>query len=292
MLDESVASIEAKLRSVLAELFNRSLGSSWQQFLPRRVAKELARQRRAASEARPGVPEDPWRAAGLSEIRSVVVHFLRELHERRGDFSSTDPDGLLPASLCELWQSAAECEVDIGRLQGVRHDQAHPGVTAPLGAVVESEMAAAMKRLRLGCEAIQRRLTDRDGEWWPYIEKVTCPGIDGWLFERKVSPNQSGNVLLVEGDQLEFIVQAVNPTGPDDDLEYGVSVQGDGGCFSPLEWKDEPRLFLQAAPPGRHVSFLVAVRASGGGHSANGTDDEVIFPARIAPALMGSTTTN
>lgn len=287
MLDNSVSLVEADLRSVLGELFECSLGSSWQQHLSKGVAGKLARKWEVASKARAGVPEDPWQAAGLSEIGSVAAHFLRRLRDESDSLSSNDSEGLLRSSLSQLWRSPEECEVDINRLLPLRHDQSHPGVTAPPASVFETERAVIMKRLRLGCEAIRRRLTDDEGEWWPYIERVTCPGIDGWLFERKTHRGQGGNASLVEGDHLEFVVEAVNPRGPDDELEYGLCVQPDGGYFSTLEWKSNSRLLVKASPPGRRVTFLVAVRSAGGGHSAGGIDDEAIFMARIKPAAKG-----
>ena len=247
--------LEALLRRTLGTLYERVLGPQWQSDLPKAVRDSLARIHEVASRNRDGVPSDPWLSAGLAEIKAVVEHFAREHYERRNDFSSTDPDGLLAESLKDLgWVSVAQCQADFERLLADRHDTAHPGVVEPPAAAQREEAEALRQRLRLGCERVRRRLINADEEWFPYIETVHCPGIQGWDFERRGNPPSIAS--FVEGDEIEFVVSAVDIDGSAAGLRYGLYVQPDGGSFITIA-DDEltGRLRCTAGPPGRAVLF-------------------------------------
>jgi hypothetical protein len=87
-----------------------------------------------------------------------------------------------------------------------------------------------------------------------------------------------------DGDQIEFVVSAVNTGGTNTNLQYGLHVQPDGGSFMPLIVDNETgHLSCIATPPGRRIVFRVTVRDVSGGHDASGWDDEAMFTARIKP---------
>lgn len=274
--DDQISSVEFLLRSTIGELLRSALGAGWQQFLSRSVTSALERESNHAKAVRAGVPDDPWAAAGLAEIEKVAMHFLR----KQSDLSDKDPDDLL-SYLHDLWSAAEECRVDISRLRRLRDDQAHPGIAPPIASAIRDEAAATVRRLRLGCESIRRRLARVEDEWWPYIERVDCPGIEVWRYQR--SQAEPGRAHLIEGDRLEFVVTAINPVGPDEDLEYALGVQPEGGSFSVPEWGSQPDLHATAGPTGRNVVFRVLVRSPEVAHSAEGWDDEVSFVAKVVP---------
>ena len=181
------------------------------------------------------------------------------------------------------WTSVPQVQADFERLLADRHDEAHPDVVEPLTAARRAEAESIRQRLRLGCERVRRRLLDADDEWFPYIESVRCPGIDGWEYERGGS--QPSVASLVEGDQVELIVSAVNTDGSNGGLRYGLFVQPDGGSFETIaDGEPTGHLTHVAYPPGRTVMFQVRVRRTTGGHDASGWDDSVTFVARIRPS--------
>ena len=172
------------LRRTLGDLLVKAVGPRGRPSCRRASPTCFAVHKRSQRESR-GVPDDPWLSAGLGDIKAVVEHFARELHERRGDFSSTDPGGLLGIGLVDLgWTSVPQVQADFERLLTDRHDEAHPDVVEPLTAARRAEAESIRQRLRLGCERVRRRLLDADDEWFPYIESVRCPGIDGWEYQR------------------------------------------------------------------------------------------------------------
>jgi hypothetical protein len=274
--EDQVSQVEFLLRSTIGELLRAALGADWQQLLSKSITSDLKRESDRAKAAREGVPDNPWAAAGLAEIAKVAQHFLRH----KSEFSKQDPDDLL-SSLHQLWDSPEECQVDLNRLRRLRDDHAHPGVAPPIASALKEEIRAMIRRLRLGCESIRRRLARVEGEWWPYIERVDCPGIEVWTYER--SSRRPGTALLVEGDALEFVVRAMNPVGPDEDLDYALCIQPDGGSFSQPEWGPQHELHAMAGPTGRNVVFLVVVRSPKVAHGAGGWDDEVAFTAKVIP---------
>lgn len=282
--DDSVLDAEALLRASLGELLTRALGATWQSHLSRGVRKQLDGAREVARRNRQGVPNDPWQSAGLKEIEQVSIFFLREIHENGTDYSSTDPDELLASGLEDLgWTDVSMCKADFSRMTVLRHDEAHPDVAPPFASVVVDEALLIAKRLQLGCEKIRRRLMEEDEEWFPYISRVTCPGVREWEYRRgQIGP---GMASLHEGDELEFAISAVNTDGTESNLRYGLFVQGDGGSFVTIaDNEQENRIRCNATPPGRNVVFRVTVRSLSGGHDASGWDDEVLLAARIRPA--------
>lgn len=284
MDEDGVLEVESLLRETLGALFQRALGQEWQQGLSRRVQAGLVEAHRRARRSRDGVPDNPWLASGLNEIGSVAEHFLRRLREDGADFSDTDPDRRLGQGLKDLgWDSADLCSADIKRILRSRHDKAHPDVVAPLSAAMSEEIAAIAKRLHLGCEKVRRDLFEVDEEWFPYIERVTCPGVDDWGYQR--GARRPRVALLNEGDSIEFIVRALNTDGSDARLRFGLFVQDDGGAFVTIV-DDDPggRLQCAASPPGRNVTFRVSVRDLAGGHDESGWDDHVTFVAKIRPS--------
>jgi hypothetical protein len=218
-------------------------------------------------------------SSGLNEIRMVVEHFARATYER----DETDSEGLLRLGLKDLgWHSVAQVQADFERLLADRHDIAHPDVVEPPTAAQREEAEATRHRLRLGCERVRRRLLDAEDQWFPYIESVHCPGIDGWEYQRGGA--QPVVVSFVEGDRIEFHVSAVNTDGSDSGLRYGLYVQPDGGSFVTIvDGAPTGRLDCVAQPPGRAVMFQVRVRRATGGHDASGWDDYVTFVARVRP---------
>lgn len=275
--------VEALLREVLGSLLHRTAGAEWEQRLSGRIRRSLKRVHDAAQGSREGVPDDPWLTAGLNEIREVATFFLSEIHEKKTDYSATDPDGILREAFDDLgWKDVYLCRADIERLKVARHHTAHPDVVHPLSSAQADEVQAIVKRLLLGCERVRRRLMDLEEEWFPYITTVSCPGIPEWEYRRGSNFPIAAN--LNEGDQIEFVVSAVNTNGSDEQLRYGLLVQADGGSFvTAVDDEREGRLTCRASPPGREVGFCVAVRDVGGGHDASDWDDEVCFQARIRP---------
>ena len=75
--------LEALLRRTLGDLLVKAVGPTWQTKLSKGIADALARTQEVAARNRDGVPDDPWLSAGLGDIKAVVEHFARELHERR-----------------------------------------------------------------------------------------------------------------------------------------------------------------------------------------------------------------
>jgi hypothetical protein len=275
--------LEALLRLTLGDLFVRTVGVNWQNSLSAGVRTSLEKTREVAARNRDGVGSDPWTTAGLREIRQVAESFAMDVYEGRADHSATDPDRLLNAGLKDLgWHTVAQCSADFQRLEAERHDDAHPGVVAPPASAVIEEVEAIRRRLRLGAEAVRRRLIGADEEWFPFIERVDCPHIPQWKYVRgRIFPEPAA---LGEGDEVEFVVSALNTDGSGTGLRYGLYVQPDGGGFVTIVDDDASgRLACVAGPPGRSVMFRIAVRALEGGHDASGWDDEVIFMARIKP---------
>ncbi len=283
-MDEIAATaLEALLRQTLGDLFDRALGPDWHDSLSASVRRTLERTREVASGSRDGVPSEPWQSAGLREIREVAVSFARGVYEGRKDYSSVDREGLLATCFRDFgWDTVAQCTADFERLMADRHDEAHPDVVSPPASARRDEVEAIRRRLRLGCEQVRRRLMDGDEAWFPYIERIDCPGVAVWTYLRgQIQPAMAS---LVEHDQIEFVVSAVNTNGSSERLQYGISVQPDGGSFVTLVQNDVAgRLRCVASPAGRNVMFRVTVRELAGGHDASGWDDEVVFTARVKP---------
>jgi hypothetical protein len=169
----------------------------------------------------------------LREIRQVVESFARDVYEGRADHSVTDPDGLLQAALDDLgWHTVAQCSADFERLEVERHTDAHPGVIAPPASAVIEEVDSIRRRLRMGAEAVRRRLIGANEEWFPFIERIYCPQVANWNYWRGRSFPQPA--ALGEGDEIEFVVSALNTDGSASGLRYGLYVQPDGGGSSPL----------------------------------------------------------
>lgn len=275
-----VFQVESLLRRVVADVAHRVHGGNWQGQLSNSIRNDIERCYKNARSAREGrvASNDPWSAAGLSQIKKVIRHFL-ENDEQSESFAQW----LRPLD----WDRVPRYRVDIDRLQMLRSESGHPDVSDPVASAVYEHQLALCRRVRLGCEQIERELMgDEDEQWFPYIERVVAPGIDEWHYERRALEGPS-IATLNEGDAVEFVITAVNPVGPQEDLEYGLAIQPDGGSSSELELSDEPRLVTVAGPPGNRVRFEVIVRDRAGGHSALGrSDDEVNFSARIRPASL------
>lgn len=282
-MDEITATaLEALLRQTLGDLFDRVSGPDWHDDLSTALRRKLERTREVASRSRDGVPSELWQSAGLPEIHEVAVSFARDVYEGTKD-SSVDRDGLLATCLSDFgWDTIAQCTADFERLTADRHDGAHPGVVIPPAGARRDEVEAIRRRLRLGCEQVRRRLMDGNEEWFPYIERIDCPGVAEWTYLR--GQIQPAMALFVEHDQIEFVVSAVNTDGSSERLQYGVSVQPDGGSFIALVKNDvTSRLRCVASPAGRNVMFRVTVRELAGGHDESGWADEVIFTAKVRP---------
>lgn len=278
MTDVDLPGLEATLRSSLGELLDATLGGEWQQELSRRVRDQLTRTRDVASNRREGVPADPWKSAGFAEIRAVVEHFLRILDSNEAD----SIPAALKAGLCQLWTSTGECTVDIARVTSGRDQDAHPGVVPDRSTFASEEVAVIAKRLRLGCEAIRRQTAQSSDEWWPYIERVTCTNIPDWFVFRGANRNDSTN--LNEDDTLEFDVDAVNPLGPDDDLEYRIRVVNGTTPVRLSDWQATNRFMETAAPAGRRVVFRFEVRRVG----SAGADDQLGLLSQVRPGLRAT----
>lgn len=261
--------LEPLLRGVLRIAFAEIHSPNWYMQLQSATRGKLESCRRRAERARgTRLEPDPWRAAGLVEIRDV----LTELYS-----------GGLEALLRPVWESPTAMRIDLERLIQVRHDQAHPGVV-PLSLARRDEAAAMVRRIRLGLEAVRRAISrDAGDEWWPYLERIESPNIPEFSWSRA----GGGGALrprLFEGDEIEFHVSAVNPAGPQEELLYIVDVRESSMAGPPHgAWQSDPVLNCRADVSGRDVTFMFGLKTTSGGHQASGLDDWRVLMAKVIP---------
>jgi hypothetical protein len=202
-----IPGLERLARDVLRSVLELISGSDWLSALSRATRDGVARAADIARRQRPDeVLVDDWAAAGLSEIRQVLQSNWDAVGQR----------------LQPVWRSRAEAEVDLDRLLQHRGRALHEVGVINFSAQ-RDEMAAVVTRLRIGFEEVRRSLLPDETNWLPYLERIESP-IAGLCWSRgATSPDRP---TLRQGDLVQLKLVGVNPSGPQEDLEYDIEITG------------------------------------------------------------------
>lgn len=235
-----IPDLERLLREVLRLVIEANKGSSWLDNIPSSARRALDAANARAADQRPAeVRRDDWESAGLAEMATTVRGLWSDIH----------------ADLAPIWTRQDEFDVDIRRLASHRGRAVHV-VNSPQLDVAAPEIDGTIQRIRVGLETIRRHLSDKHGDWHPYIESVSSnvPGLSATR-----SAPYGDRPTLNEGDLVMIEILGVNPLGASENLRYSLLLHWNGGA-SEAGWQKEPR-FEMTVPRTRSASFHPLVAA-------------------------------
>lgn len=203
-LADDIPDFERLLRNVVRQAMEAEHGIDWLAGLSNTQAASV---RAAGDRARRNRPDeklrDDWEAVGIEDVRAVL----------RSSF---------PQALSTVWPDRAAADVDLARISAYRGKNLH-AVGPPSSEMSDVEVGAMMHRLRVGLEAVRRRLLNEVGDWWPYIAAVHS-NIPEFCWERSAGGAKQGpgllDAVLVEGDTVELTLVGEHPRAGRDRLRY------------------------------------------------------------------------
>jgi hypothetical protein len=207
------------MRNVLRLVLERERGLEWFSSLSATQQSTIKRAGERASERRPNEElRDAFDAAGLAEIAGLI---------RSDQLSATKA----------IWPDKTAASVDLEPLISYRDKNLH-AVGPPSGQITEDEIRAVLLRLRIGFEAIRRKLLAETNTWWPYIAAVHS-NVPEYCFERSAGGRMTLSAVLVEGDLVTLDVVGVHPSAAAERLRYRVGFGGTAGRVRPpdVDWQ-------------------------------------------------------